>query len=125
MTIGETLDRIDDIEMFKTAYDNRYDDSHMVRLFINVGKKDRITPANILGAIAGETGISGKLVGAIDMMDNYTFVDVPHQYADQVLMAMNDNVQIKGRTVNVEKANVDKRGKNSYTITRTTCVYKY
>ena len=113
MTIGETLDRIDDIEMFKTAYDNRYDDSHMVRLFINVGKKDRITPANILGAIAGETGISGKLVGAIDMMDNYTFVDVPHQYADQVLMAMNDNVQIKGRTVNVEKANVDKRGKKT------------
>ena len=78
----------------------------MVRLFINVGKKDKITPANILGAIAGESGMPGRLVGAIDMMDNYTFVDVPAKHAEAVLAAMNDNVLIKGRKVNVEKANV-------------------
>ena len=48
----------------------------------------------------------GKLVGAIDMMDNYTFVDVPAKHAEAVLAAMNDNVLIKGRKVNVEKANV-------------------
>ena len=76
----------------------------MIRLFINVGKKDKIKPANILGAIAGESGMPGKLVGAIDMMDNYTFVEVPAKHADKVLNAMN-NVTIKGRTVNMEKAN--------------------
>jgi len=59
-----------------------------------------------VAAIAGESGMPGRLVGAIDMMDNYTFVDVPAKHAEAVLAAMNDNVLIKGRKVNVEKANV-------------------
>ena len=46
----------------------------MVRLFINIGKNQRIRPGDILGAVAGEAKIPGKLVGAIDMYDNYTFV---------------------------------------------------
>ena len=49
----------------------------MVRLFINVGKKDKIKPGDILGAIAGESGMPGRLGGAIDMYDKYTFVEVP------------------------------------------------
>ncbi len=108
MLIGDTLDREDEVEEFH--FDTDKDDSRMVRLFINIGKKDKIKPANILGAIAGESGMPGKLVGAIDMMDNYTFVDVPAIYAEKILKAMNDNVQIKGRRVNVEKAN-QSRGK--------------
>lgn len=108
MLIGDTLDREDEVEEFH--FDTDKDDSRMVRLFINIGKKDKIKPANILGAIAGESGMPGKLVGAIDMMDNYTFVDVPAIHAEKILKAMNDNVQIKGRRVNVEKAN-QPRGK--------------
>ncbi len=104
MIVGDTLDRVDEVENFH--FDENADTSRMVRLFINVGKKDKITPANILGAIAGESGMPGRLVGAIDMMDNYTFVDVPAKHAEAVLAAMNDNVLIKGRKVNVEKANV-------------------
>ena len=108
MLIGDTLDREDEVEEFH--FDTDKDDSRMVRLFMNIGKKDKIKPANILGAIAGESGMPGKLVGAIDMMDNYTFVDVPAIHAEKILKAMNDNVQIKGRRVNVEKAN-QSRGK--------------
>ena len=109
MLIGDTLDREDEVEEFH--FDTDKDDSRMVRLFINIGKKDKIKPANILGAIAGESGMPGKLVGAIDMMDNYTFVDVPAIHAEKVLKAMNDNVLIKGRRVNMEKAN-QTRGKS-------------
>ena len=115
MLIGDTLDREDEVEEFH--FDTDKDDSRMVRLFINIGKKDKIKPANILGAIAGESGMPGKLVGAIDMMDNYTFVDVPAIHAEKILKAMNDNVQIKGRRVNVEKANqsrVKGRGKGKH-----------
>lgn len=108
MLIGDTLDREDEVEEFH--FDTDKDDSRMVRLFINIGKKDKIKPANILGAIAGESGMPGKLVGAIDMMYNYTFVDVPAIHAEKILKVMNDNVQIKGRRVNVEKAN-QSRGK--------------
>ncbi len=87
--------------------DSRYDRDgreDMARLFVNIGKSQNIRPGDVLGAVAGESGISGKLVGSIDMYDNYTFVDVPREYADAVLRAMKD-VKIKGKNVHVEKAN--------------------
>lgn len=76
----------------------------MVRLFINIGKKQKAKPGDILGALAGETGMPGKLIGTIDMFDKYTFVEVPREYAKEVLQAMK-NVKIKGKTVAVEPAN--------------------
>lgn len=77
----------------------------MVRLFINIGKKQKVKPGDILGAVAGESKMPGKLVGCIDMFDNYTFVEVPREYAKDVLNAMRDDVKIKGKTVSVEPAN--------------------
>ena len=76
----------------------------MVRLFINIGKKQNVRIGDILGAIAGESGMEGKLVGAIDMYDKYTFVEVPREYASDVIEAMK-NAKIKGKTINVEPAN--------------------
>ncbi len=76
----------------------------MVRLFINIGRRQGVWPADILGAIAGETKIPGKLVGAIDIYDKYTFVEVPREYAADVLRAMSD-VKIKGKSINIEPAN--------------------
>lgn len=77
----------------------------MVRLFINIGKKQKVKPGDILGAVAGESKMPGKLVGCIDMFDNYTFVEVPREYAKDVLNAMRNDVKIKGKTVSVEPAN--------------------
>ncbi len=76
----------------------------MVRLFINIGKKQKIKPGDILGAVAGESGMSGDLVGAIDMYDKFTFVEVPEEYGRQVLQAMR-HVKIKGKDINIEPAN--------------------
>ncbi len=76
----------------------------MVRLFINVGRQQKARPGDILGAIAGETGMSGRLIGSIDMYDKYTFVEVPREYARDVLRAM-DSVKIKGKSINIEPAN--------------------
>jgi ATP-dependent RNA helicase DeaD len=76
----------------------------MVRFFINIGKKQRVKPGDILGAVAGETGIPGNLVGAIDMYDKFTFVEVPREYGGAVLSAMK-NAKIKGKSINVEPAN--------------------
>ena len=76
----------------------------MVRLFINIGKKQNVRPGDILGAITGETGIPGRLVGTIDMYDRYTFVEVPREHAKDVLQAM-QNAKIKGKSINIEPAN--------------------
>ncbi len=84
--------------------DNTGAEAGMVRLFVNIGKKQAVRPGDILGAVAGESGMPGKLVGSIDMFDNYTFVEVPREYASSVLKAMN-NVKIKGKNINIEPAN--------------------
>lgn len=76
----------------------------MVRLFVNIGKKQKVKPGDILGAIAGESGMPGKLVGAINMYDKYTFVEVPKEYGREVLSAM-QNAKIKGKSINMEPAN--------------------
>lgn len=76
----------------------------MARLFINIGKDQNVRPGDVLGAVAGESGLPGKMVGSIDMYDKYTFVEVPQDCADTVLTAMK-NVKIKGKNVHMELAN--------------------
>lgn len=85
-------------------FENTGAEEGMVRLFINVGKKQKVKPGDILGAIAGESGMPGKLVGAIDMFDKYTFVEVPREYGKEVLEAMK-SAKIKGKSISVEPAN--------------------
>lgn len=77
---------------------------NMVRLFVNIGKSQNVKPGDILGAIAGESGMPGRMVGSIDMYDKYTFVEVPRENAEDVLQAMKD-VRIKGKNIHIEKAN--------------------
>lgn len=76
----------------------------MARLFLNIGKAQKVTPGDILGAVAGESNIPGKVVGSIDMYDGYTFVEVPNEYADTVIQSMK-NARIKGKGVHAERAN--------------------
>ena len=76
----------------------------MVRFFINVGKNQGVRTNNILGAVAGESGMPGKLVGSIDIFDRYSFVEVPEEHAATVMKSMS-NAKIKGRKVNMEPAN--------------------
>jgi len=78
-------------------------DENMVRMFVNIGFDEKISPANIVGAFAGESGIPGNTLGQINIFDKYTFVDVPKEYATTVLNRM-DGASIKGKKVNVEVA---------------------
>lgn len=77
----------------------------MSRLFLNVGHKMRIGPRDIVGAIAGETGLPGKMIGAIDIRDRFAFVEVPTEHADEVMNVMSGN-QIRGYRIVVDRANL-------------------
>jgi len=76
----------------------------MVRLFINMGKKDRLLPKNILEGICRATDLPGNLVGTIDIYDKFSFIEVPKTYVKEVLTAV-QNIRINGRRVNIEPAN--------------------
>jgi ATP-dependent RNA helicase DeaD len=81
----------------------RRTDISMARLFINVGKQDRISKGDILGAISGETGINGRQIGVIDVYDKYSFVEVPQSESEKIMRLMN-KAKIKGNKVSLEVA---------------------
>ncbi len=76
---------------------------NMVRLFINVGKKQKVKPNDIVGAIAGESGIPGNAIGEIAIYDKFSFVEVPKKYSDKVISIMDRNT-IKGKTIAMQVA---------------------
>lgn len=73
------------------------------RLFLSVGKAHKATVKDLLGAITGECGVNGRSIGAIDMYDKFSFVDVEDNNVDKILGSLKDK-RIKGRKVNVEVA---------------------
>ncbi|AOT68493.1 DEAD/DEAH box helicase [Geosporobacter ferrireducens] len=79
-------------------------ESDKARIFINIGKRDRIRAADILGAVANEGGISGREVGTIDLFDKYAFVEVPKNQAAKLVKKLN-KIRIKGKKINAEPAN--------------------
>lgn len=78
-------------------------DENMVRMFVNIGFNEKISPSNIVGAFAGESGIPGNVLGQIQIENKHTYVDVPKEYANVVLEKMS-GAQIKGKRVMVEIA---------------------
>jgi len=74
-----------------------------VRLFMNIGARDRVTPADFVRTIAHEAEIAGGLIGAIDIHDSFTFVEVPREVGATVMAAM-QHASIQGRRLNVEPA---------------------
>lgn len=75
----------------------------MTRLFLNVGRKQKIQAKDILGAIAGETGVSSSKIGSIDIYDKYSFVDVSNGVAKTIIEKMKSR-KIKGNKLNIERA---------------------
>lgn len=75
----------------------------MVRLFMNIGRVQQIRTQVIIRWIADESGISGNIIGMINIYDNFTFVEVPVEYAYRVLSCMHQ-AMMKGRRVSVEPA---------------------
>ena len=75
----------------------------MVRFFLSVGRMHNVAPKDIVGAIAGETGIPGKAIGAIRILDSYSFVEIPREHATEVYTIMKDRT-IRNQPTGIEPA---------------------
>jgi ATP-dependent RNA helicase DeaD len=75
----------------------------MTRLFIDVGRNGRVGPSDIVGAIANEGGVPGKEIGAIDVHDRFTLVDLPEDYVEEVLRRMKGS-RIRNYNANIRVA---------------------
>jgi len=87
----------------KADYSNTGAERGMVRFFINLGRKDRIAPRDIVGCIAGESEIRGSEIGKIDVFDKFSFVEVPDTHAPVVHSSLGGAL-IRGRKINIEPA---------------------
>ncbi len=68
----------------------------MTRLFVGAGATAGIRPQDLVGAIAGESRLSGRDIGAIEITERFSLVEVPESAADEVIAALRGSV-IKGR----------------------------
>ncbi|HSM35395.1 MAG TPA: DbpA RNA binding domain-containing protein [Longimicrobiales bacterium] len=71
------------------------------RIFISVGRKDGAGPGDIVGAIAGETGVAGDRIGRIEMAETHAIVEIASDDARRVIDALNGTT-IRGRSVRVD-----------------------
>ena len=73
-----------------------------VRLYVGAGRKAGIRPQDLVGAIANETTVSGRQIGAIEITDNFSLVDVPEGAAEEVMAALRAT-RVKGKKVQVRR----------------------
>lgn len=78
--------------------DTLSDPDAVVVLKINAGFKKSIRAKDIVGAIAGECGISGSALGQIQVYEDYSTVEVPKKYVNDILKIMRNKKIKKART---------------------------
>jgi ATP-dependent RNA helicase DeaD len=74
----------------------------MTRLWIGAGRKAGIRPQDLVGAIANETSLSGRDIGAIEITDKYSLVEVPSAKADEVITAIAAST-VKGKKQTIRR----------------------
>ncbi|HUC85918.1 MAG TPA: DEAD/DEAH box helicase [Candidatus Acidoferrales bacterium] len=73
------------------------------RLWMNLGEFQGIKPIDIVNAVAGETGLPGKVVGTVDVREKHLFVEVADEHVNGIVAKLN-RAQIKGHKVKVKVA---------------------
>jgi ATP-dependent RNA helicase DeaD len=72
----------------------------MTRLFVGVGRTGGVRPQDLVGAIAGESSLSGRDIGSIEITERFSLVEVPDAAAEEVIRAL------KGTTIKGKKPTV-------------------
>jgi ATP-dependent RNA helicase DeaD len=73
------------------------------RLWVGLGSEQQMTPIDFVNAVAGETGLPGKVVGLIDVRERHSFMDVDTEHVNAIVSKLN-RAQIKGIKVKVKAA---------------------
>ena len=80
-------------------------DAGFTRVFMTIGDRDGIRPGDLVGAITGETGITGDRVGKLDIRDGHTVAEIASADVEAVVEKLN-GITLKGRRIT---ARVDDR----------------
>jgi ATP-dependent RNA helicase DeaD len=86
----------------RKAVRTRAASADIVRIFIGLGRNNNIRPADLVGAIANEARIDSRNIGAIDIADKFSLVEVPSSAADGIIKALR-GATIRGKKVLVRR----------------------
>ena len=78
----------------------------MVRIYVGAGRKANMRPADLVGAITNEANIEGRQIGAIEIADRFSLVELPEDLVDPVIAALRAT-KVKGKRLTVRR---DKAG---------------
>jgi ATP-dependent RNA helicase DeaD len=78
------------------------------RLFVGTGRSSGVRPQDLVGAITSKSYLSGRDIGAIEIADRFSLVEVPESAADEVVAALRQ-VGIKGRSATVRRERYEAR----------------
>lgn len=90
-------------DFVKTKGFGRMDDGNLGRFRIEVGRKDGVSPGNIVGAIANEAGLDSRHIGRIQIHDRHSFVDLPAPISRDALKVLK-KAWICGKQMNLSEA---------------------
>jgi ATP-dependent RNA helicase DeaD len=79
----------------------RADPGSTTTIFVSLGHAAKIRPQDLVGAIAGETSLSGRQIGAIEITHKFSTVEIPKSAETEVITALSKTL-IKGRKARVE-----------------------
>lgn len=108
----ENAPDLNDLTASSNARSGKGSDENMTRFFINIGRKDRLNPARLIGLI-NDQNIGDKIaIGSIDIMDTFSFFEVDTQYEQKTLEAFTNNEpDFEGRSVIVEVTKKERSGR--------------
>ncbi len=86
----------------------RNDTGETTRIFIGLGRAAHVRPQDLVGAITGETGLHGREIGAIEIADRFSLVEVPLDRADHVIQGLR-RTRFKGRKATVRREKFERR----------------
>ena len=102
----ENAPDLNDSEHMKNSADSRgksRDDENMARFFINIGRKDKLNPARLIGLINDQSIAKNIEIGQIEILDTFSFFELDKSYQTETISAFQQNdVSFEGRGVNVE-----------------------
>ena len=87
----------------RSKYENNSIENNMERFRVEVGYRDNVKPGNLVGAIANETGLKGRMIGKIQIFENHSFIDLPKKMPQDIFNNLK-RVKVMNRELQINRS---------------------
>ena len=107
----ENAKDLNDLSRRDNSRGGRSVDENMTRFFINIGRKDSLNPAKLIGLINDQKITDNIEIGAIDILDTFSFFEIDKKFEEETLSTFSNNQpEFSGRGVNIEITKKERGG---------------